>query len=136
MDKDGELNLSFGMIFSIFLIVIFIALAFYVIPKFLNFQDKISVGKFIDDFENDIDKMWKSTQGSKTIEYSLPLEIEEICFDKKLRIYFKPLGVGGDFDYTEIKHIGILEKDCFDVVEGKLSLTIKKDFNEVLVRVE
>ena len=66
----------------------------------------------------------------------LPLEIEEICFDKKLRIYFKPLGVGGDFDYTEIKHIGILEKDCFDVDEGKLSLTIKKDFNEVLVRVE
>jgi len=136
MKKKGALNLSFGMIFSIFLIIVFLGFAFYVIPKFLDFQDKISVGKFVDDFQNDIDKMWKSTQGSQKVEYKLPKEIEEVCFNKNLEIYFQPLGTGGDFDYVEIEHLDISGGKCFKIVEEKLKVTIKKDFGEVLVKIE
>src|SRR3989344_9488004 len=97
--KRGQMKLSFGMIFSIFLIIIFLGFAFYVIPKFLGFQDSLKVGTFIKDFQDDIDKMWKSAQGSQKVEYLLPKEIIRVCFDEKNRLYFQPLGIGGNFDY-------------------------------------
>ena len=129
------MKLSFGMIFSIFLIIVFLAFAFYVIPKFLNLQENITIKKFIDDFQNDVDKMWKSAQGSQEVEYSLPTEIEEICF-RNSELYFKPIGVGGDSDYTEIEHLDVTDGFCIESVYGKIKMTIKKDFDEVLVRIE
>ncbi|MDP2628493.1 MAG: hypothetical protein Q8P15_01190 [Nanoarchaeota archaeon] len=136
MKKRGALNLSFGMIFSIFLIIFFLGFAFYIIPKFLGFQDDAKIGSFVNDFQNDVNKMWKSTKGSQVVEYSLPKKVSEICFDEKSRIYFNPFGSGGNFDYSETEHLDVQSDSCFEVVDGKISMTIKKDFGEVLVRVE
>lgn len=135
-NRRGQLKLSFGMIFSIFLIIIFLAFAFYVIPKFLGFQDTLKLGSFIKEFQSDIDKMWKSSQGSQEVEYNLPKEITRICFDEQTRLYFQPLGVGGNLDYKTIQHLNVANNFCIDVIDGKLSAIIKKDFNEVLVRIE
>ena len=120
------MKLSFGMIFSIILIIFFIALAFYVIPKFLDWQDSAKVGIFINELQTDVEKMWKADQGSQELEYSLPTEMEEVCF-RDSELYFKPIGVGGSFDYTEIGHVDVSDF-CIEVVDGKVSLTIKKDF--------
>lgn len=132
--KSGEMKLSFGMIFSIFLIIVFLAFAFYVIPKFLDLQENITTKKFIDDFQNDVDKMWKSTQGSQEIEYSVPSGIEKICF-RDSELYFKPIGVGGNSDYTKIEHLDVADDFCVKSSDGRIKMTIKKDFNEVLVRI-
>ena len=134
MGKKGAMKLSFGLIFSIVLIIFFIAFAFYVIPKFLDFQDKIKVGKFVDEFGADVERMWRGNQGSQELEYILPDKIKEVCFDEDARVFFKPFGVGGDFDYAEIEHLDI-DSFCLDVVDGKVNIVIKKDFDEILVSI-
>jgi hypothetical protein len=61
--KKAQMEISFGMIFSILLIVIFIAFAFFGIKKFLEVHNEILSKKFIDDVNADITKMWKSSRG-------------------------------------------------------------------------
>ena len=46
MKKNGQATISFGMVFSIIMIIIFISFAFYAIQKFLDLQNSAQVGKF------------------------------------------------------------------------------------------
>ena len=46
--KRGQMQMSFGMIFSIILIIVFISFAFYVIKKVLDAQRKAEIGLFIE----------------------------------------------------------------------------------------
>ena len=78
--KAGQMNLSFGMIFTIILIIVFIAFAFYAIGKFLNIQKAAKTAQFIDAFETDVNRMWKSSQGSHQINYSVPSSVDYLCF--------------------------------------------------------
>lgn len=108
MNKRGQMELSFGMIFSLFLIIIFIAFAFYAISKFLSLSDSAVIGKFKESVQNDIDKLWKGSQGvwSPKSGYTLPKGIELVCFadfsekakGNKKDIYVKlnQLSSGGD----------------------------------------
>ncbi len=161
--KRGQATISFGMIFSIIMIIIFISVAFYAIQKFLDLQNSAQVGKFGSDFQADIDKMWKSSQGSQRYEYTLPAKVKFACFgdfasEKKganqnfydsLRqafyrgenFFFYPVGSAQGLNSKIINHIE-LEKMiqdenplCFENKNGKLSLTIKKEFGEALVTV-
>ena len=156
--KGGQVNLSFGMIFSIILIIFFIAFAFFAIQKFLGLSETISVGKFADDIQSDIDKLWKSSQGSQELEYSLPKEIEQVCFADLLEpekgfyesedyyeefqkyfteknLFFYPIG-STELNGIEIEHIGVGDNNpiCFNN-DGKVKIVIKKDFGEALVSV-
>ena len=70
--KRGQMKLSFGMIFSIILIIVFISFAFYAIQKILEMQELMKVGKFKDNLEADIDSAWKGSQRSQEVEYILP----------------------------------------------------------------
>ena len=83
MNKRGQMHLSFGMIFSIILIIAFVAFATYGILKLLAFQQDAKYHQFIDDLSSDIDKVWKSSQGSQEFTYSIPSSISGICFVKK-----------------------------------------------------
>ena len=58
--RSGQLEISFGMIFSIILIIIFIAAGFYAITKLLALQRTIQIESFLKDFQDDVDKMWAS----------------------------------------------------------------------------
>lgn len=155
------MKLSFGMIFSIILIVIFIAVAFYAIKFFLGLQDTIKTGKFVDDLQKDINKMWKATQGSQDTEYYLPSKVEQICFVDyssqsrgrnsdlygKLKqvyngdenLFFYPLYSAEDFESVNIKHINlekITEQDnpfCVKSEDGKVKLTVEKNYDEATV---
>ncbi len=158
------MKLSFGMIFSIILIIIFISFSFYAIQKFLDIQNSVQVGKFANDFQNNIDKIWKGSQGSEEKEYFLPKKIIYVCFvdyssEKKgekqdlyneleqlyyenENMFFYPIGSAQGFDAREIKHIDlekITENEnpfCIENIDGKLNLIIKKDFGEVLITIE
>ncbi|MEN7981903.1 MAG: hypothetical protein ABFQ65_00465 [Nanoarchaeota archaeon] len=100
-DKQGQMKLSFGMIFSIILIIIFISFSFFAIKKFLNLGDTAQIAKFANNLQTDIDKAWKGTQSSQEKEYFLPSKISHVCFadyslypagDRgKYRIYFSEL---------------------------------------------
>lgn len=139
--KMGQLDLSFGMIFSIILIIAFIAFGFYAITKFIDLQKTIQIENFLRDFQNDVDKMWKSPQGSQVITYPLPTKITSVCFvdDEFQNLRFTSQGIimGKMIENLDIASITAVENPfCVGNIKGKISLTIAKNFGETLVRVE
>ena len=54
MKKRGQLQISFGMIFSIILIIAFVALAVYVIMIFLDTGKCANTGLFKNDLQQEI----------------------------------------------------------------------------------
>jgi len=133
-EKSGQMNLSFGMIFSIILIIVFISFAFYAIGKFLDIQKSAKTGQFIQAIESDVDNMWKSSSGSQEMEYSLPTSVDYLCFvdfssgvnpnipNKKEmynnlkmiqftneNLFFYPVGSAGAVDSKKINNINLNE---------------------------
>ena len=140
-NKRGQLDLSFGMIFSIILIIIFLAFGMYAIIQFLNLQQTIQISTFLNNFQNDINTMWKSAQGSQTVTYSLPTKIKSVCFtnnDEFENLEFTSAQIipGKKIDNIDIAKITKDESPfCVENVKGKISMVIEKNFGETLVTV-
>lgn len=154
MNKRGAMELSFGMIFSIILIIFFIGFAFYVITSFLDLGDDAKIGSFKNSFQEDIDKAWKGYQSSEEEIYNLPKDIEKVCIidlseegesdiykeiyrfsdSQESNLFFYPFM---DLEIKEliIEHIDIKDITdeenpyCFDVEDGKVNIIIKKERN-------
>ncbi|MBI5803328.1 hypothetical protein HY448_01440 [Candidatus Pacearchaeota archaeon] len=164
-EKKGQMQLSFGMIFSIILIIVFMAFAFFAIYKFLDIRNSVEVGKFANDFQKDIDSIWKGSQGSQERTYFLDESIKYVCladfesnkkgsniysnyYDELERVYFGkenlffyPVGSAQGSDSKEIKNIDLIQTTsennpfCVRNIDGKVKFTIKKDFGEDLVTI-
>ena len=139
--RSGQLDLSFGMIFSIILIIAFIAFGFYAITKFIDLQNTIKIESFLKNFQQDVDSMWKSSQGSQVLTYSLPTKISSVCFIddefQNLRFMSNEIIQGKMIENLNIANITARENPfCIGNIKGKISLTLAKDFGETLVRVE
>tara|TARA_Y100000310_G_scaffold323098_1_gene383025 strand:- start:672 stop:1169 length:498 start_codon:yes stop_codon:yes gene_type:complete len=161
-NKRGQMKISFGMIVSIILIIIFISFAFYATQKFLGISKSVQIGKFAEDLQNDVDKIWKSSQGSDENQYSLPSKIELVCFidygsdaieNQNIydeleiesygtkNLFFYPLEASEGTGSKTIKNINLQEITqtknpfCIENINGEISITVKKDFNEVLVTI-
>lgn len=158
------MKLSFGMIFSIILIAVFISIAFFAIQKFLSIQNVVKLSQFKDKLQADVDKMWKSSQGSQQVEYFISSSVEKVCFvdysssaeGKNSRLYnllkkvyygsenviFYPIGSAEGLDAIIIEHIDlskIVESEnpfCIEKVGGKVQMVIKKDYGESLVQIK
>ncbi len=134
MNKRGQTAISFGMIFSIILIIFFLAFAFFGIKKFIEVQQSASVSQFKSDIQNDITTMWNGPQGQQTMKYKLPKKISSVCFDANgyNSLYFLPVN---QFEGTTIQHIDWTKtgKKCFENKDGVVQITLKKDFGETLV---
>jgi hypothetical protein len=153
-NKRGQSQISFGMIFSVILIICFVAFAIYGINIFLNTQKTAQVGKFKSDLQIDINKVWGSTQGSTPLTYYLPKGIKQVCFRsrqnprtlKDENMYFIP-DEASQFDGRLFENLNMVKtvslatpvttpkKLCIDVIGGKLSLTLKKEYNENTVTI-
>ncbi|MFW6225659.1 MAG: hypothetical protein ACOC3V_01705 [bacterium] len=108
MNNKAQIKLSFGMIFSIILIIIFLSVAFYAILKFLDLQKEIEIGKTIDSLKSDINRIWGATQASEKQVYNLPSEVKFVCFidyTKNARGEFTEYEKGNDIInlYNELK---------------------------------
>ena len=137
------MQISFGMIFSVILIIIFIAFAVYGISKFLGVSRLAQVESFKSDFQGDIDTVWKGSGTSVPVEYSIPNKIKQVCFvnDDYKNMYFVP----SDSGYNEVllKNVDMVKttsglpgrKLCIPTLEGKISMTLKKAYNEILVTI-
>lgn len=139
--KKGEaISMSFGMIFSIVLIIIFIAFTFYGIMKFLEFQDTVKISKFSSDLQNDIDEMWKSAQGSQKVSYSLPSKIDAVCFvdDDYQNMLFESENVipGKKINHLDTAKMTEREEQlCVYNLDGKVSMVIEKEYGDALVTI-
>jgi len=162
--KCGQMKLSFGMIFSIILIVIFIAFAFWGVKKFLAYQNKLQIGQFITYIQEDIDKMARSFEGSSEQSYALPKKVEYLCFTdftkpskgpnatfyndfqlvsngEKNNMFFYPLESAEGIESVKIEKIDIVnitsQSNPYCISnEGGITLIIKKDIGENLVKIQ
>ena len=92
MKKRGRLRLSrnkhaqqtmdipFGLIFSLFLIMVFIVIAFIAIKNFLSVGDCAGVGQFYEKFQDKVDEAWTSQSSEFSFKMDLPSGINTICF--------------------------------------------------------
>jgi hypothetical protein len=128
--KKGALEISFGMIFSIILIII------------IELQNTVQIEKFSSDFQEDVNTMWKSTGGgSQNLEYFLPAKIISVCFSndefQNLQFISDEIIPGENIENIDIAKITQEENPyCIQNTKGKVSLTIIKDYGETLVTVK
>lgn len=78
--QQSSFGMSFGMIFSIFLIFVFIVSAISIIVFFLGLVDSFNYGQFYTDLQSKVDSSWKSTEVFDTMDMNLPSEVLYLCF--------------------------------------------------------
>ena len=159
------MELSFGMIFSIILIVIFLGFGSYAIIKWIGITNTANVGKFLNDFQNDVNSAWKSAQVSQEKEYPLPSEIDLVCignysgasgtgndaglynelkreYSEGENLIFYPIGSAGGLSSKKIEHLNIQKTIesanplCIRSINGKIKITLKKDYSDDLVTIK
>jgi len=155
-------GMPFSTIFSIFLIVVFVAVAIYAIKYFIGIGKCAENGLFIDELQDAINEAWQSQSSSKTFSSSLS-GIEYVCFanltkevsataSAKEKEIYKELKKNADYTanlffnprkkacvpFTNIKHINMQEISnpyCFKVEDGKVEIKIEKGVYDSLVKV-
>ena len=141
--NKGAMELSFGMLFSIILIIIFIAFAIYGIAKFLNLQKNIQTKTFVNNLNFDIDKLWKS-QGSQPVTYAVPINVERVCFsedefEKDIDMEIRGQKSIVTYDIIHAKLSEELSKgagsNCVLAEKGKIALQLEKEYRETLVTI-
>ncbi len=163
MNKRGQTKLSFGMIFSIILIILFLSFGFWGIKKFITLSDVAKITQFKDGLQGDVDKLWRGSQGAQDVEYYLPKDIEYVCFIDYLsdqgggysqiysdmrntfmeyeNMFLYPIGSSDGLDSTQIKHVDLFSTTsnenpfCIENQGGKIKLRIKKDFGDESVTI-
>ncbi len=151
------------MIFSVILIIFFIAIAFIVIKSFLGSRDCAQLGTFIQRFENQIDSVWNSDFSQHSFPGVVPSGIKYICFmelskdsfgdfediGSELSVYrggknqkntfFYPPGKACEMPARVVSHLDIptiTKTDnpyCVPVRKGKVNLEIEKKSGSGLV---
>jgi len=154
------MGMPFGVIFAIFLIVVFVVVAFIAISNFLDIGNASKVGMFYQDLQTEVNKARNSQSSEFEFKINLPNKIEKVCFanlSAKITSNFE--------DYEMIKNYDIYEANTFllppenaenmqwkninyinitKITESKNpycvlvsnNLKIKKDFYDKLVKIE
>lgn len=162
--QSGVFGMPFSVLFSIFLIIFFIATAFIAIRFFLRFQSDSQIGFFLSDLQDEIDDAWEAQSSSKSYDGFLPTKVTHICFinitsdlyladaveqDVYEEVQFSgmlvneinfvlwPLNKMGSIRSAQIDHIVLPEENpyCIETENQKASVKIQKNMDEALVRV-
>lgn len=160
MTKRGQIRLSFGVIFSIIIIIAIVGVSFYAISFFLSLSKCNDIGFFYRNLETEIDKAWKSNSYRDTYMGKVPSEVESVCFGdlrstaardypeeyELLRRYrvsdfnvfmypYQEACSGGNLGVYELEHIDIEEFFCVETQEGSISVRLEKESSDALVNV-
>lgn len=161
MKKSAQFEMSFGFIFSIILIAVFVVVAFIAIRAFLGVQCSVSTGSFVKDLQNEVDRIWAGSGESFLFSDKLAgnCKLKEVCFfdpnavqngnyvneDQAFRgniigtnnMYFYPQ-TAADVPSVKINHINMQFNSnpyCFSINNSQISIQLTKEPNGVLVRV-
>jgi len=136
------MKLSFGMIFSILLIIAFLAFAFFGIKQFLDMQQKALYLKFQEDLKEDVNDQYIGEHGSRDITYDLPGKVDDVCFvrndEGNLAIYFsdKPFPERSTIPKINLdKTLEVTSPLCFHSEEKKITLSLVKEIGENFVTI-
>lgn len=161
--KKGQLEISFGMIFSILIIIATVAVAFYVIKYFFGLNECSQVSSFYQDLQSDVDKAWASSLSNGVSSGKLPLSVSYVCFanpkkpylgktfslqynelkdkigslgvDENKNVYLYPGTSCSGMEYNNIKNIKIDDFFCVQVSQGEVRIKVSKGVNDALVNV-
>jgi hypothetical protein len=155
--REGQMEMSFAMIFSIIIIAVTVAVAFYVISHFLNVSKCTNVGLFYNDLKERTDKAWaeditqdsysiKVTSGVKSVCFgnlnqsydSVDSERYEFLkryrnFDKNVFLYPSNEACGNELAYYKLGHVKTNKFFCVDVKDGKITVKLTKNIEDSLV---
>lgn len=161
--KLGQIELSFGVIFSIILIIAFIAVAIYAIMMFLSTKKCAEIGLFKNDLQEAVNAAWNGEETNTDFKRSLPVSLDFACFidttkpekgnyhyynnvtalGKNFNMFFWPIKNAckgqGTFNIEHINLEKITESKnpyCIQNVNGKTTIKIEKRFSEMLVKLE
>jgi hypothetical protein len=164
VNKRGQqlFGMSFGWIFAIILIVIFILVAVYAINFFMDFGQCSRIGNGMENLQQEIDLAYQSSSTSREIDVDLP-GVDKLCFANlsksstgSLQIYEEiddyafpgvnaflyPAEDSCNMPYKSLKHVD-LEKTilnsnpaCFDVVDGKATIRLEKGVYDKAVSIK
>tara|TARA_Y100000034_G_C6899961_1_gene415836 strand:- start:1950 stop:2444 length:495 start_codon:yes stop_codon:yes gene_type:complete len=163
MNKRGQgvFGMSFGMIFSIIVIIAIIGVAFYVITFFLDLGNCSEIGFFYDDLQEEVDRAWQGGASQDVFSKALPSGISHVCFgdlntagllgkDEEIRdelfysvrddmnVYMYPSrkACDGDLAYYDLEHVSLEGFFCVEPLNGKVEVKISKEVTDALVKVE
>lgn len=151
-EKAGQMHISFGMIFSIILIIAFLAFAIYGIMWMLDTQKIAKVGTFMENFQSDVDSLWRGTYGTQTHEYPLPKEIEYVCLrsvnEYQEDLFFYPREHGINIQTVNISHLDLdktisaqnkainpLGREFYDEYSEDRALCIKNNDEKIVITI-
>ena len=161
-NKKGQqvMGMPFSMIFAIFLIIVFIVIAFIAVKSFLDIGRTSGVGMFYDELQDAVSDAMGGQSSEASFKIDLPSNIKRVCFANlsatitnsgpeydsiknydvyDANVFLVPPEYAQNMQWKLIKYINItkitLNKNpyCVDVDNG---LKIKKGFYDKLVWVE
>ncbi len=154
MNKRGDISLSFGMIFSIILIISILAVAGYAVMYFIDLKDCTTIGLFYRDIQGEVDDAWQSDTVRDSFTGAVPGDITRVCFGnlsegkalpeynllrlyagKNASIFFYPPAKACDTPYAQLPHSTINGFFCLPVVKGKVTVNFVKNTYDRLVTV-
>jgi len=161
MKKRGVMQLPFGMIWSIILIIIFVSTAFFAIKYFLGLKKSTDTGLFLEELQTNVDVVWREQSRGMNFERALPTGIKKVCFidfEKPMNneervaedltryrtyeanLFFWPIENAGNLFYKNLKHVNIslitAEKNPYCVENtGKVRLRLEKGVYDALVKI-
>lgn len=154
------MSMPFGVIFAIFLIVVFVVVAFFAIRGFLDIGKTGEVGLFYQDLQGAIDSARSSQTSEFEFKVNLPGKIEFICFANlsaevnanrekyemierysvyEANVFLLPPEYAANIPWKKLNNINITkmtERQNPYCVSSDEKLVIKKDFWDRLVSVQ
>ncbi len=108
--KRGQqtMGMPFGIIFAIFLIVVFVVIAFIAVGYFLDIGRSSSVGMFYREFQDAVDDAMRGQFEESSFKIDLPSGIESVCF-ANLSVEITNSGA----EYDAIRDYDIYEANVF-----------------------
>ncbi len=109
-DKRAQstMEMPFGIIFAIILIVVFIVVAFVAMNHFLSIGSCSSVGLFYDELQKKVDDAWEGQEMNFDFKVNVPSGITKICFAN-----LSKANTGLQGDYEQIKNYEVYEANTF-----------------------
>ena len=157
--KRGQVQLSFGVIFSVIIIVATLAVAGYVTVQFWQNTKDVECKLFYDDLQKKIDVAWQADDSVSTIfTESVTDKTNMVCFGNVSQfvanekdqtaydslknfasssdnLFFYPRTVcGGSKFRFNLKHIKTDSFFCVESVDRQVSVKITKDSFDALVK--
>ena len=140
MEKGSKKKLIIGIVSLIILIIVIIV--FFVDSS--KPEENIKANQFISDLQEDVNEMLILLADSREVIYSLPVEINSVCFVdneyENIAFRSKSRVKGGQIKNLDIKKMlgevnvfGNRNIFCINTVGGKVKIKIQKNYGDILV---